>query len=270
VEIYELPGGKLLRKIEHRAEVTAIAFGRANRDLVTGAADGSLLLTRDGSESVALPPAAGGIDAAAILPDGRIAASDTTQRLRIYDADSHALVADHAIPMRIGSLRASADSRRLLTVPSYQAASGSAMLWDLSSDGDPISLDGHPGRTFSARFVRGDAEILTTGVDGMMRLRGGITGELRQTFRGGSRYLADSAMTPDGSMVVAGGADGLLRFWDVASGRLLWTMPVHRGAVIGIHFEGGDIVTHGMGGEVSRWTVPNTQVSPITVRTPAK
>jgi WD40 repeat protein len=83
-----------------------------------------------------------------------------------------------------------------------------------------------------------------------------MSGQLLRTYRGSARYLADATLTPDGSMVVAGGGDGLLRFWDTSNGRPLWAMPAHKSALIGLHFEGADIVTRGFGGEVARWSVP--------------
>jgi hypothetical protein len=43
--------------------------------------------------------------------------------------------------------------------------------------------------------------------------------------------------------------------WEAASGRMIWTMRAHRSSITGIHFEGGDIVTRGFTGEISRWTV---------------
>jgi WD40 repeat protein len=60
-------------------------------------------------------------------------------------------------------------------------------------------------------------------------------------------------------MVVAGGSDRLLRFWDVSSGRPLWTMPAHRSRVVGIHVDGDDIVTRGVSGDISRWTLPKAE-----------
>jgi WD40 repeat protein len=71
---------------------------------------------------------------------------------------------------------------------------------------------------FTARFVGDGHAILTAGGDGTARLWDGMTGQLRQVYRGSSRFLADATLTPDGSMVVAGDADGLLRFWDAARG----------------------------------------------------
>ena len=71
VEVYALPSGQLLRTIVHPAAVNAVAFGPAGRDLVSGSVDGSLLITHDDRDPVALPTAGAGIDAAAILADGR-------------------------------------------------------------------------------------------------------------------------------------------------------------------------------------------------------
>ena len=47
VEVYGLPGPRLLRTIQHGAPVNAVAFGPSGHDLVSGAIDGSLLVTRD-------------------------------------------------------------------------------------------------------------------------------------------------------------------------------------------------------------------------------
>ena len=60
-------------------------------------------------------------------------------------------------------------------------------------------------------------------------------------------------------MIVAGAADGLLRFWDAASARPLWTLHAHPSHVVGIHFEGNDIVTRGFGGDVARWSLPTPE-----------
>jgi hypothetical protein len=66
----------------------------------------------------------------------------------------------------------------------------------------------------------------------------------------------DAALDSDGSLVVAGGGDGVLRFWDAASGNMIWTVRAHRFAAAGIHFENDDLVTRGLTGEVSRWAMP--------------
>jgi WD40 repeat protein len=107
---------------------------------------------------------------------------------------------------------------------------------------------------FSARFVA--SSIVTAGGDGTARVWDELTGQLRQTYRGSRRFLVDATISPDGSMVLAGGADGYLRFWDVASARMIWALQAHRSYVVGVHFEGNDLVTRGFSGDVARWSLP--------------
>jgi WD40 repeat protein len=251
VAVYELPGGRLLRTIAHGAPVSAVTFATTRRDVVSGAIDGTLLVTRDDGARLVLPASPGSIDAAEFLPDGRVITSDAQRRLRVYDPGG-AVLADLEIPVRVTSL--GIDGTRLVTVPIYTGGTASPALVDLERHQVIAQLEGHVGRVFSARWVaRG--QILTAGADGTARLWDGATGRLRQVYRGGSRILADATLTPDG-LVTAGGA-GRLWFWDRDSGRLLWALHAHTSQIVGVHVEGGDIVTRGFTGELARWTLPS-------------
>jgi|GEM_PF-3087544 len=253
VEVYELPGGRVLRTIAHGAPVNAVGFASTGREIVTGAVDGSLLVTSDDGTRLALPVAPGGIDAVSFLPDGRLVASDSQRRLHVYDRRG-VLLADVELPTRAMSLRA--DGSRLVTVPiapTVAASMGPPVLIDLQRYRVIAQLGGHVGRVFSARWV--GHQILTAGGDGTARMWDGATGQSREIYRGGSRLLSDATLTPEG-LVVAGGVDGVLRFWDRESARLLWTLPAHKSQIIGLHAQDGDIVTRAVTGEVSRWTLP--------------
>ncbi len=256
VEIYELPGGRLLRTVAHAAAVNTVAFAPVGRDIVTGGIDGSVLVTRDGRDSIALLSYAAGVDAAMILADGRVVATDARAQLRVYDRDRGAVLAELALPSRAGLLRSSRDGRRMLTVPTFTGNTAPAVLWDLEGYRVIAKLDGNVGQVLAARFIEDDRAIITTGNDGVVRLWDGATGRPRQIYRANSRFFADATLSPDGSMVVAGDADGFLRFWDASSARPLWTLQAHRSHVVGVHFEGSDIVTRGFGGDVSRWRLP--------------
>ncbi len=256
VEVYELPGRRLLRTIAHSALVTAVTFASTGRDVISGSIDGSVLVTPDNGAQLALPRSTGGIDAIAFLPDGRVVSADAGKRLRVYDRVG-AILADLEIPMRVMSLRA--DGTHLVTVPVAPITTDTAppLLLDLEHYRVIAQLEGHVGRVFSARWVAGN-QILTTGGDGTVRLWDGSTGQLRTTYDGGKRFLADAALTPDG-WVIAGGADGLLRFWDAATGRQLWALQAHTSQIIGVHVEGRDVVTRGFSGELSRWSLPRPE-----------
>ena len=72
----------------------------------------------------------------------------------------------------------------------------------------------------------------------------------------GARGIYTGYLSPDGTFVVAGGSGGFLRFWDTASERLLWVLQTHRSFVVGVHYEGSDLVTRGFAGDVARWALP--------------
>jgi WD40 repeat protein len=254
VEIYELPGGRLLRTIRHGAPVNAVAFGPAGHDLVSGATDGSLLVTRDHLAPVALPASSGGVDAVAILPDGRVAAADAHSRLRFYDPDRNTLLVDLETPTRVRLLRLSPDGSRLITIWRHNGRAAPPLLWDLEHYRRIAQLEGHTGLVFSARFTA--SGVVTVGSDGAARLWSHDTGRLLAAYRSRSRFLADAVIDPDRAMIIASGSDGQLWFWDLPTGRPLWKLQAHTSHAIGIHFEGSALVTRGFAGEVSRWALP--------------
>jgi len=257
VEVYALPSGQLLCTIVHPAAVNAVAFAPAGHDLISGAVDGSLRLMHGEDDPIALPKSPAGIDAAAILADGRVVAADASNRLRVIGPGSNALLMDIAAPSRTRLLRPSPDGTRLVTI-SIRGEQSPPLLWDLDQRRLVAQLDGHVGRVFAARFIaEGGHEVLTAGSDGTVRLWDAATGSPRQVFRGDSHSLADAALAPDGSVIVAGGSDGFLRFWDASNGRLLWTLQAHSSFVTGVHWEDGEFVTRGRAGDVARWALPS-------------
>ncbi|HEX3765158.1 MAG TPA: hypothetical protein VHW23_40960 [Kofleriaceae bacterium] len=255
VEVYELPSAHLLRTIQHNAPVDTVAFAVTGRDLVSGAIDGSVIVTRDNGAQTALPSSTSGIDAVGFLPDGRIVVADAGRHLRIYDPVGTGL-ADLETRGRVATLRMAPDSRRLVTVANMMGQAVTPDLWDMEHYRSLAQLAvAGPGQAFSARFLSSD-QVITGCSDGAIHLWAADTGELRRTYRGGSRFLADAVLSTDGTMLIGGGGDGQLRFWDTASGRALWTMPAHRLYLVGVHIEGSDIITRGFSGDISRWSLP--------------
>jgi WD40 repeat protein len=252
VEVYELPAGRLVHTILHEAAVNAVAFAATGHDVISGAIDGSLRVSREGGSLVTMPTAPAGIDAVAILSDGRLAAADAQRRLRIYDAGGE-VVATLGLPGRVMSLRSSGD--RLVTVPNLTNDGSPPVLVDLAR-GRVIAELGQQGvRVFSARWVVSH-QILTAGLDGAVRRWDGATGQLVQSYWVTGQSVEDADVTPEG-WVIAGASDGVIRFWDQLSGRLLWGLPAHNSWVTGLHVEGEDIVSRGFYGDVARWRLPS-------------
>ncbi|MEO7731323.1 MAG: protein kinase [Kofleriaceae bacterium] len=254
VEIYAVSDGTLVRTVRHAAAVTAVRFAERGHGLVTGSADGVLLVSGDGDSIRSLPRSASAIDAAGFLADGRIVATSADRRLTVFDVERGTAVATLALSVRVQGLRISHDGQRLVTIPATSKASP-PVLWDLEHARKIASLEDHRMQVFSAHFVGDGHEVLTAGMDGAARRWDGDTGALRQTYFARTGVL-DAVVSPDGNQVVGAGGDGNLFFWDAASGAMLWTLPAHTSIINGLHFEGNALITRGFDGEIRRWAVP--------------
>ena len=249
VEVYELPGGRLVRTVTHRAPVTAIAFAPRGRDVISGALDGSLIITRDDGTVQSLPSAAG-VDLVALLPDGKAVTCDAQRRLRIHDPGG-AVIANLAMPARVMSIRP--HDTRMIALASYLDVAAPPIVIDLETY-RTVQLVGHVGKVYSARWVAGN-RILTAGQEGTARMWDAATGRQLTVYRGGPWFISDAALLND-SVVMAGDGDGQLRFWDAATGARLWTLQAHASWVVGVHLQDGDIITRSYTGEMSRWRLP--------------
>jgi WD40 repeat protein len=228
------------------------------RDIVSGAIDGSVIVTRDNGALTALPASSAGIDAAGFLADGRVVVADAGRRLRVYDLGG-AILAELQSRARVAMLRMSPDSRRLVTVPMFTDKVVATELWDVEHYRPVAQLAANgQGQVYSARFIAKD-EVITACGDGAVRLWDGEAGRLLRMYRGGSSFLVDATLSADGTLLIGGGSDGGLRFWDAASGRPLWTMPAHRSHLLGVHVEGADLVTRGVSGDIARWSLPSSE-----------
>jgi WD40 repeat protein len=255
VAIYEVPSGKLLRTVQHAAAVNSVAFAPSGHDLISGAVDGGLVVTRDAGAVLSLPAMAAGVDAVGLLADGRAVVADASHHLRVYD-QLGAIVGELVLPGRSSFLRET--DGHLVTVPidpTYETKASSPTLIGLRTYTVIAQLDKHIGRVFSARWVRGH-RVLTAGMDGTARMWDGLTGAELQVFRSGARFLADATLRDDDT-VIATGADGTVRFWEAGSGRLLWAMQAHRASIGVLHVDGNAFVTRAFDGEIAGWVLPD-------------
>ena len=112
------------------------------------------------------------------------------------------------------------DGRTLLTA----GADNVAKVWDVTTGERRKNIELFGKEVTVAAFIGVGDEAVLSGGDGQVLLVK-ANGDKLRSFAGATDYVYASAVTPDGSLVVSGGADGLLRTWDGKSGKPRTELP---------------------------------------------
>ena len=93
-------------------------------------------------------------------------------------------------------------------------------IWDLTNGEQKKSFSGFSKEVTSVHFLGIGTQLLLSGGDNVVKIVKEDGGEVRKLPQTAS-YMHSSDVTPDGKLAVAGGFDGVLRVWDVNSGKIL-------------------------------------------------
>jgi WD40 repeat protein len=232
VQLWTLSGQRVQRFDDHQAAVYQVAFSP----------DGTLLASADGAGAVVVRAVAGkraGTDRRALAghteavqhlafsPDGtHLASASRDGGVRLWSvagvggagaerADrtdrADRILAGHTAEIR--GLAFSADGAYLATA----SRDGTARVWSVS-DGSVHAVYEHGAEVLALAFAPAGAPILATATgDGAIRrwdLRTGA--EQRLGAHEGAAEVV--AFSPDGALLASGGADGVVRLWQGASG----------------------------------------------------
>jgi WD40 repeat protein len=198
------------------ARVSAAAFSRDGRTVVTGRLDGTAQLwdAATGKRLSGLPRHKGAVSAVAVSPDGK--------KVLTCGADGTARLWDAALGRRVGELRHAGRIQVAAFSPDGDAVvTGShdrtARLWEAATGkplGPPLRHEDH---VLFAAFSPDGKRVLTGSRDGVVRLWEAATGDpLGKALEHGSSIVA-AVFSPDGNTVLTAGK---LRHrqWDAASG----------------------------------------------------
>jgi WD40 repeat protein len=112
------------------------------------------------------------------------------------------------------------DGRTIITA----GADNVAKAWDATTGERRKNLDGFGKEVTAAAFVGVSDEVVLAAGDGQV-VRVKDKGDKVRSYAGASDYVYATAVTPDGTLVLAGGADGVLRAWSGKDGRLVAEFP---------------------------------------------
>jgi serine/threonine protein kinase/WD40 repeat protein len=239
-----------------RPDLYCFACDRDGRTIAAGGADGRLFivpLASDGSAAAAplALPAHDEVNDVAISPDGlRIASAGEDGRLCVWKVADGSLEREAYRangPLFAATFSPSGDRlacggahQMLCLVPTVvgeqarelQPFAEAVAAGSLASNSDIESL----------QFV--DEDRIAVACGGMVAVLDATSGNTRM-FPGHDGTVGQVALSRDGTRLLSGGTDREPRVWDLATGRLLLTLPRHPSWVQGCDFspDGGTIAT---------------------------
>jgi eukaryotic-like serine/threonine-protein kinase len=233
--------------LDHRKQVTGVAFSPDGRFLVTASQDGYARLWDVATGSLVGRPLAceGKVWCVAFSPDGTLFATGGEKDGRLWDGKTGKPLGTLPDSGQVRSITFHADGRGILTT-----GDRGAQAWAATGKGDRGAQFWKPGKVL--RLASGSRPDVPTSPDGktpkvyvpspgpaavvvshdrkaLLINEGGKAARFIDVGSGnpvGPAYphpggFSTAALSPDGKLMATGSRDEKLRLWDVASGRLL-------------------------------------------------
>ena len=209
--------------------VNALRFSAAGKQLFTGGGEptrgGEIKLWRvqDGTLIRDFPNVhSDSVFALDVSSDGKLLASGAADRFaKIVDVANGKVVRTlEGHTHHVLGVAWKRDGRTLLTA----GADNVAKVWNTTTGERRKNVEGFAKEITAAAFVGLSDEAVLSGGDGQVLLvKSG--GEKVRSFTGATDYVYAVAIDADGSVVLAGGADGVLRAWDGKTGKIFAEFP---------------------------------------------
>lgn len=152
----------------------------------------------------------------AIAPDGKtFAICSEDGALRMFSVEDGQLIDEIPKAGLVGALAYSPSGRRLAAV----REAGPIVVWDVASHGETALLGGHQGNVTVVAFVDEDT-VISSGTDMSARLWSVRRSQVRELEADGGA-ISTVTFDPTGDRLAVASADGRVRIWDVASGRIV-------------------------------------------------
>jgi WD40 repeat protein len=150
---------------------------------------------------------------------------------------------------------------------------GSLLCWDLSASATPSGMDhvlspsqvipGESGSPIHCLAVSPDGAYLAVGhADGMIRIHDATSFALVREFLGQWETVWTLTFSNDGSTLVSGGVDGVVRGWDLDSGERKYKLTGHEAWVIGSGVHGDRLLT-ASATAVRTWSMETGEAGPV-------
>lgn len=220
--VWDSASGSVINALDgHREGVAVARFSPDQQFLVTASDDGTARLwpwepTREHLTFIPLMGHAQGVFQASFSPDSQLlatASGDHTARLWRVSAPSREQRVNGP-GKRVEQVVFSPDGRQL----AISGEAPEALLYDPARQSVGATLDGHREEIGVMRFTPDGQGIITTSVDGGIRVWT-AKGELRYALIIHHGAINALDISPDGQWAITGSEDKIARLWRVADGR---------------------------------------------------
>ena len=96
-------------------------------------------------------------------------------------------------------------------------------VWNFETGEQLRTIAGFAKEVTAVAFIGPGDEAISCAGDKLVRMYQVDSGKKVRDFGGGSDYMYAAAITPDGKFLVAGGQDSVLRAWDAADAKSIYT-----------------------------------------------
>jgi eukaryotic-like serine/threonine-protein kinase len=256
ISLWNLADGRLIRRFTGGdGHINALMFSADGKSFVSAPFVGSMELwdVATGHRIRSIGGRVVGIHGAALSPDGHLLATSSQDKtVKVWDVASgnllHVFCGDS---QETSAIRFCADGRTVLS-GSYDHI---MRRWDISSSRQATNF-AHMQSVDAV--LSPDGRMVLSG-HSPITLRDVATGQKIRTFP--ARAISTLAFSPDGRTFLSGGADHLLRLWDVASGGELRKFSGHAGNVWSVAFspDGQTALSGCEDGTIKLWDIASGQ-----------
>lgn len=202
-------------------------------------------------------------EAIAVSPDGQLVAISTgSGKIRVHMTKDGAERKTLEFPEGVAdALAFGADGQTLIAGGGW----GALISLSVESGARGVPFGGHESRIYAVTVSADGSKVFSSGRDEKVSCWDAQTGKMLWSIYG---FHVDAlAASPDGKLLAIGDREGLIRTYDIATGKKAGELKGHSGRILGLgfHSDSDYLLSAGRDKTLKLWSVPNASIISSTL-----